>query len=202
LIALVALGCGDDDPTPDATQDTADTAENPCLDKQSCTRFGKCTPMHGVCMAGSDADCAQSIGCKEDGECVSAPPCWDKGPDGHTAHLACWPQAAIHPDKRCGQICTDTQQCVDDPDCKTWGSCVCQDGECWAPGTTRDECAKPVDDQGVETLEKGCENFGFCTPKDGICQAFEPEDCTGRYVCTQWNECVALDGECWQTAAP
>ncbi len=196
LTAALAVGCSDPPvPADDAADSDVGEAPNPCLETNSCTIFGKCTPMLGVCMAGSDADCAQSDGCRDDEECVSAPPSWDDGGADRTAHLACWARGPDGID-----FDESDDDCIDYEGCVGWGACKYADGECWAPGETRDECEDPKKPDGTPYLESGCANFGFCTPKDGVCQAWTPGDCDGTYVCTNWQECTVLDGECWQSA--
>lgn len=182
---------------------------NPCAGTDSCRIFGKCTPIQGVCMAGSDDDCAQSESCTEDGECLSERPLYDKDAESHTEHLACWQPAGE--DGECAEQCRAGGRCHaaqglcaarSDADCEQseacaeWGACTYGDGECWRGGQTPEDCRVPFGPNG----EHGCNLFGFCTPTDGLCQAGSDADCQGAFVCLEWEECKALDGECWQPA--
>jgi hypothetical protein len=209
VISLLTAACGGD---------SSDSGPNPCLETQSCSIFGKCTPLHGVCMAAGDADCAQSKNCADFGECFSAPPRWDNAAAEHTAHLACWARAKDVSECRAedargeGSQCTSggrcdvkngfcvasmDPQCLDSQGCAIWGACKYADGECWVPAESSAEC---VDPPNGPYDENGCQQFGFCTAKNGVCQAWSPGDCTNAFVCQEWGECTALDGECWQSS--
>lgn len=191
----------------------------PCAGTKSCLIFGKCTPINGVCMAGTNADCEQSQGCKEDGECMSADLPYDEPENAGKSgpHLACWKPASSKDDCRVSRsedepsqcrgagrcrpvagICTaGTQQdCEQSEACKEWGACAYKNGECWRGATTSADCSVPFGPNN----ESSCSLFGFCKNVDGVCMTGTDDDCLNAFVCKQWGECKAYDGECWQSA--
>lgn len=184
-----------------------------CRSAAGCREKGLCSPGPGGCVAASDADCAQSKRCKDDGACGA----------------------------RSGK-CTATETgCRQAPACQEKGECTPRDGSCYA--TTDEECAEsevcitegrcfvgrdpqrgdyrrcmsiPCNDKSKECTVEGqcglgngscfsrsdedcrnserCRTEGRCSDRGNVCGAVKPEDCQASDVCREQGLCAVRPG--------
>ena len=204
---MLTVGCRKNDAVPTSTPEAkpttpsmapANSAEVPpevkpqtCQEQDACRIHGLCTQKHEGCVAGSEADCKGSLGCRALGACSEI--------SGECRVIECNDTPACHRDGRCvtgrdarscawtGNTdleCQSAQGKKRVNPCQTTGQCTTKDGYCVA--TQNAQCA-------ASAL---CKTYGKCAVNDGECIAKEDAHCKASIGCLESGRCTAASGQC------
>jgi hypothetical protein len=201
FICVGTMGCATTTPGqvgPNEMQSAARTL--PCEEMNFCIGSGECVEKEGRCVAVSNDDCKQSQGCEYEGVChVRKGVCeWFVGSGGSCDQPM--GKNAYNPCKERGRCTAKDGFCVaaTDSDCEQSsfcthvGYCVAKNDICVIGGRTDAECDQPRGSDGFNP----CEDYGYCTVRDGQCIAANTADCQKASGCRFAGVCTAAQGRC------
>ncbi len=83
--------------------------------------------------------------------------------------------------------------CLGSRECRIEGRCMAVDSTCeWGTTGNVTDC----ETRRGSGMISPCQTYGWCTPRDGWCQATRDADCAKTSFCTRSGRCVARDGQC------
>ena len=134
-----------------------------CLQSMGCQLSGFCTAKDGFCVLASDADCEKSSQCRGGGLCSMV-----VGTDG--------------PNR-----CQATKESCEKSDvCRDENYCDMVDGHCRNLALTDADCRK----------NQYCERTGTCGAREGRCVAVTAADCEASSNCKKRGYCSVVAGSC------
>jgi len=127
-----------------------------CSDLDACRKWGRCTAVGNQCLAGTDADCRQSLSCSSGGACSAiSGECLATSDDDCASSSACKDRGECHATGLDWCRVLSDADCQQSDGCKYQGKCIVRQGRCDTPcgtartsETTLDACSNGLDDNG------------------------------------------------------